>query len=263
MDLKLAGRTALITGSYRGTGSGIARVLASEGAHVWVHGFEEDQPDNVVAQITSQGGTATGVVGGLTTDDGVADLAAIVGDVDIVVNNYGAPVGSTWDSTTKWDEAWNVNVMTGVRVAQAFAPAMRRQGWGRIIFVGTIGSRRPGDRNPAYYGAKTALPVLVRSLAMDLRGTGVTANLVSPGTIATSEVREAITRRAARADQGDSWEAAEQWALKHRLPNLTEHIPDPDDIGRVVAFVASEPAWHINGADLPVDGGALDARPQR
>ena len=94
---------------------------------------------------------------------------------------------------------------------------------------------------------------------MELRGTGVTANLVSPGMIATDEVRDMILRRAARAGHGDSWDDAQRWALEHSMPNLTERIPEPEDIGRMVAFVASQAAWHINGADLAIDGGARDA----
>lgn len=259
MDLELAGRTALVTGSYRGTGSGIVRSLAAEGAHVIVHGFETGQPDDVVAQITGSGGSAEGVVANILSDDGAADLSDVAANVDVVVNNYGAPRGSSWTSLEHWHEEWNVNVLASVRVAQLCMPAMRERGWGRVIFVGTVGTQQPGKRNVGYYGAKTALPTLVRTLAMELRGTGVTANLVSPGMIATPEVQEMVMRRAARAGEGDSWEQAERWALENSMPNLTEQIPTPDDIGRVVAFVASGAAWHINGADIAVDGGARDA----
>lgn len=257
MDLHLAGRTALVTGSYRGTGAGIARVLAGEGANVVVHGFETGQPDDVVAEIVAAGGKARGVIADLRRDDGLAELAAL--DVDVLVNNYGTPGGSSWDSMDHWQDEWNANVLTSVRATQAFVPGMRDRGWGRVIFLGTVGTQRPGARNSGYYGAKTALPVIVRTLAMDLRGTGVTANLVSPGMIATTEVREMIMRRASRHDAGDTWEQAQEWALKNSMPNLTERIPEPEDIGRVVAFVASEAGWHINGADLAVDGGTVDA----
>ena len=120
------------------------------------------------------------MVADIATDAGVDTLAAAAGDIDVLINNYGAPQGSDWHSMDKWTQAWDHNVLVGVRVAQAFMPAMREIGWGRIIFLGTVGTQRPGRRNPAYYSAKTALPVLVRTLAMELRGTGVTANLVSP-----------------------------------------------------------------------------------
>lgn len=255
MDLGLSGRTALVTGSYRGTGSAIAAVLAHEGARVLVHGFEAGQPDAVVDELLAAGHTATAVIGDLATDDGAAALMDEAGDVDVLVNNYGAPGGSNWQSMDTWADEWNANVLAGVRTTQRCIPSMRAQGWGRIIFLGTVGIHQPSNRNAGYYAAKTALPTLVRSLAIELRGSGITANLVSPGMIATAEVQEMILRRAARHDRGGSWAEAEKWAVEESMPNLTDRIPAPEDIARVVAFIASEAAWHINGSDIPVDGG--------
>lgn len=259
MDLELTGKTALVTGSYRGTGRGIAQVLAAEGAHVLVHGFEAGQADETVADLVAQGLSAEAVSADILTDGGASDLRDAVSDVQILVNNYGAPGGSSWSSIEHWGQEWNVNVLAAVRVTQLCVPTMRERGWGRVIFLGTVGTQQPGRRNAGYYGAKTALPTLVRTLAMDLRGTGVTANLVSPGMIATEEVRHMVTRRAGRDATIASWSDAERWALDNSMPNLTERLPDPEDIGRVVAFVASEAAWHMTGADIAVDGGARDA----
>lgn len=259
MDLQLAGRTAFVTGSYRGTGAGIAAVLGAEGAHVLIHGFEDGQPEEVVAAITASGGSAEGIIADITTDEGLAEIGEAALSVDVLVNNYGAPSGSSWSAMQTWEEEWNRNVLTGVRVAQACVPGMRERSWGRVIFLGTVGTQRPGKRNAGYYGAKAALPSIVRTLAMELRGSGVTSNLVSPGMIATAEVREMLTRRATRDGHGESWPDVERWALQNSIPNLTERIPSPEDIGRVVAFVASEAAWHINGAEIAVDGGAIDA----
>lgn len=259
MDLGLAGRVAFISGAYRGTGAGIARVLAAEGADVIVHGFEDGQPDEVVASIRGAGGSASGLIADLSTDDGVAAVADRLADVDVLVNNYGTPSKSSWNSMAAWTDEWNRNVLTGVRCTQAAIDGMRTRQWGRVIYIGTVGVRMPGDRNVGYYTAKAGLPALVRTLAKELRGSGVTANLVSPGMVATTEVKAMVTRRAERQAPVADWAAAEQWALANAMPNLTERIPEPVDIGRVVAFVASAAAWHINGADVPVDGGAVDA----
>ena len=263
MDLGLNGRVVLISGGYRGTGAGTARVLAAEGARVAVHGFELTQADEVVADITAANGQAASVDGDLTTDEGVervvGQVEAAFGPVEILVNNYGAPGRTDWSTPADgWNDGWDRNVLTAVRVTQRVLPQMREAGFGRIVFLGTVGTERPGDRNPDYYAAKGALPTLVRSLAKELRGTGVTANLVSPGMIATAEVRDGIMRRAAR-EGVEGWPAAQQWALANSMPNLTERIPEPEDIGRFVAFVASNAAWHMTGADLKVDGGAVDA----
>ena len=259
MDLGLNNRRALVTGSYRGTGAGIARALADEGAHVLVHGFEPGQPDPVVADITASGGSCEGVVADIASDAGAADLAAAAGDVDVVVANYGAPVGSTWSTMDDWAAEWDRNVLAAVRVIQPFTAGMVERGWGRVVVIGTVGSRMPGTHNPGYYAAKAGLPVLVRTLAKELGGTGVTANLVSPGMIATAEVREMLTKRATKRGLADDWETVHGWAIEHAMPNLTGRIPDPIDIGRVVAFVAGDAGWHINGAEVPLDGGTIDA----
>ena len=263
MDLGLRGRVVLVSGGYRGTGAGTAKVLAAEGALVAVHGFELAQADEVVAEITAANGQAAAVDGSLSDEAGVERVVGQVeeafGPVEILVNNYGAPGRTGWESAAdEWYDGWDRNVLTAVRLTQRVLPAMRAAGFGRVVFLGTIGTRRPGAQNPDYYGAKGALPVLVRSLAKELRGTGVTANLVSPGMIATAEVRASIERRAAR-EGVDGWAAAQRWALDNSMPNLTEQIPEPEDIGRFVAFVASDAAWHMTGVDLQVDGGAIDA----
>jgi 3-oxoacyl-[acyl-carrier protein] reductase len=260
VDLGLARRRALVTGSYRGTGAGIARVLAREGAEVIVHGGEPGQGADVVAGIVAEGGAASLATGDLASDAAVGEMIAAVGPIDVLVNNSGAPSGSTWESMERWAEEWDRNMLAGVRTAQAVLPTMRTSGWGRIVFVGTVGTRMPSTRSPGYYGAKAGLHAICRSLAQELRGSGVTCNLISPGMIATDEVKASLTRRAERDGEGASWEQAQRWALRTAMPNLTERIPEPEDIGRVVALVVSDAAWHINGAEIAVDGGTLDAR---
>lgn len=260
MDLGLAQRRVLITGSSRGTGAGIARVLAREGAEVVVHGSEPGQGDDVVGSIVAAGGAALSANADLGSDAEVAAMIDAVGPVDVLVNNSGAPSGSTWDSMERWGEEWDRNMLAGVRVAQAVLPTMRTSGWGRIVFIGTVGTRMPSTRSPGYYGAKAGLHAIARSLAQELRGSGVTCNLISPGMIATDEVKASLMRRAERDGAGDTWEQAQDWALRTTMPNLTERIPEPEDIGRVVALIVSDAAWHINGAEIAVDGGTLDAR---
>lgn len=265
MDLGLNGRTAFVTGSWRGTGAGIAEALAREGCRVLLHGIEAGQTDAVLERLQDAGHAVDAIVGDPSSDSGLDELDDVLGEVEILVNNWGAPMKSSWDSIEHWGEEWNRNVLTGVRTTQTCLPGMRSRGWGRVVFVGTVGSRMPGRRNPGYYAAKSGLHGLVRSLAQEVEGEGITVNLVSPGMIATDEVREAVTRRAERAGVTGEWPEVEAWAAKNTatnkmMPNLTGRIPTPLDIGRVVAFTVSEVAWHITGADIAVDGGAVDAR---
>jgi NAD(P)-dependent dehydrogenase (short-subunit alcohol dehydrogenase family) len=132
---------------------------------------------------------------------------------------------------------------------------MRGVGWGRVVLVSTVGATSPGDGIPEYYAAKGALPSVAVSLAKHLAGSGVTVNCVSPGVIATPEVVERFTERARRAGEPTDWRSVEQ-RIVARMGNPTGRVPTPEDVGRFVAFVVSEAAWHLNGAHLRFDGGA-------
>jgi 3-oxoacyl-[acyl-carrier protein] reductase len=265
MDLGLDGKVALVTGAYRGTGAGIARALAAEGAVTLVHGFESGQPDAVVAAITGAGGRAHAVVGDLRSDTGAARLVdeclTAAGRVDVLVNNYGIAEGGSWfgHDSASWFDLYDRNVVTGVRLVHRLVPAMRERGWGRVVFVSTVGATRPGARNPQYYAAKAALPGLTVSLMKELAGSGVTVNTVSPGIIATDEIREMFTTRAADRGLPTDWPTVERMILETAMPNPSGRVATPDDIGRFVAFVVSEAGWHLNGAHLRIDGGASDA----
>jgi 3-oxoacyl-[acyl-carrier protein] reductase len=265
MNLGLGDRFALVTGGWRGTGAGIARVLAAEGATVLVHGLEAGQADGTVKAITESGGRAHAVHGDIRTDGGADDLRAsaaqLTDHVDIVINNYGVADGSTWDEGTgdSWHASYDTNVVSAIRVVNAFVEAMRERRWGRIVFVATVGATRPGDRIPEYYAAKGALPAITVSLSKHLARTGITVNCVSPGLIATPEVIERFTAAAERRGLGTDWPTVERYLLEHVMANPSGRVPFPEDIGRVVAMIVSEPAWHINAAHLRVDGGAADA----
>lgn len=244
MDLGIAGRVALVTGSYRGTGSAIAASLAAEGAEVWVHGFEPGQPDAVVERIVSAGGVARPVVGDLLSDGGVAALVAEVGDLDICVCNYGLAQSSRWSSVTtdQWYSAYEHNVLSATRLAAAVAPGLVGRGWGRIVFLGTVGTVMPAAVRPAYYGAKSALVGLTVSMAKELAGTGVTANLVSPGLIATAEVLERLGGRPITEVFPD-------------LVALTGRMAEVEEVADLVTYVCSRQAGAITGTNLRIDGG--------
>jgi len=264
MDLGLAGRTALVTGSWRGTGAGIAEVLAREGASVLVHGLEPGQAEPVAEALTADGLAVRPVTGDITTDAGAATLVdsvrALGAPVDVLVNNYGVAEGGDWTTTppAEWVAIYQKNVLSGVRLVQAFSDDMRRRGFGRIIFVGTVGGLRPAARMPHYYASKAVLPNLCTSLAKSLAGTGITVNLISPGIIGTAEVRAMFMRRAQERGWGTDWAEVERHAVREMFDNPLGRVALVAEVASLVAFVASERAGYINGAQLRIDGGAAD-----
>ncbi len=264
MELGLEKRTALVTGSWRGTGAGIARVLADEGARVVVHGLEPGQAEPVAEEIRAAGGRALCAAGDLRTDEGARAAAeealAATGAIDVLVNNYGAAAGAGWldGDDDDWLAMYQTNVLSGARLVRHLVPGMRERGFGRVIFVGTVGSVRPRARMPGYYAAKASLPNMTVGLAKELAGTGVTVNTVSPGLIATAEVRAGLERRARKEGWGEDWDEVQRRAAADWMPNPAGRIGRVEEVGALVAFLASDHAGYVNGADLRIDGGAAD-----
>ncbi len=255
MDLALNGHTALVTGSYRGTGMIIAQRLCEEGARVLVHGLAPGQADAAVETL----GCGVPVTGDITRDEGAEALFAACGGetIDILVNNYGTADGGSWEATDSegWIDAYQKNVLSAQRLIRHLLPAMKERGWGRIINLGTVGSTRPAARMPHYYAAKGALATATMSLAKATAGTGIRVNLVSPGLILTPEVEAGYLARGRERGWGDTWEAVE--------PRVAEHIPigrvvRREEVAHLVAFLASPLADAIHGQNIRIDGGALD-----
>jgi NAD(P)-dependent dehydrogenase (short-subunit alcohol dehydrogenase family) len=255
VDLKLRGRTALVTGSYRGTGLIIAKALIAEGASVLVHGLDEGQADTAVAEI----GGGIPVCGDITTEAGCEDLCAAILDhpADILINNYGTADPGTWAESgwRDWITAYEKNVLSAQRLIRHCLPHMTERGWGRIINLGTVGSTRPNSRMPGYYAAKGALATMTVSLAKEVGGTGVTVNLVSPGLILTPEVKDAYLAAGRRKGWGDTWEQVE--------PHVARDIPigrivRREEVATLVAFIASPLNDALHGQNVRIDGGALD-----
>lgn len=266
MNFGLAGKRVLVTGSHRGTGAATARAFAAEGACVFVHGFAAGEADAVAESIEEEGGDARAVTADITTEAGADELADAIlcedDGIDVLVNNYGVASGGSWDDdgTSAWVDMYERNVLTGVRMATRFTPAMRERGWGRVIFVGTVGSVRPRAMMPGYYAAKAALPAVVLSLAKELAGTGITVNCVSPGVLRTVEVETHFRARAARKGWGEDWSEIERRAIAETIGggSPATRFGLTSEVAAAVVFLASELAAYINAVDLRVDGGAAD-----
>jgi 3-oxoacyl-[acyl-carrier protein] reductase len=264
VDLGLSDRVALVTGSYRGTGSGIAELLAHEGAAVGVHGFEAGQAEPLVERLRADGCEAAEITGDITCDVGADAVAGQMlerfGRVDVLVNNYGVAEGGRWldTSTDDWVEIYQKNVLSGVRLVQAFVPGMRERAWGRVIWLGTVGGTRPGPRMPNYYASKAVLPNVCVSLSKELAGSGITVNVVSPGIIATKEIESLFRKRARERGWGEDWNEIQRRGAQEFFDNPSGRLARIDEVASLVAFVASDRAGYINGTQIRIDGGASD-----
>lgn len=270
MDLQLAGKRALVTGSSAGIGRGIALVLAAEGASVVVHGRVRARTEAVAEAIRAAGGTAHAAVGELATDAGAADLAAAidaaVGGIDILVNNVGGmetsggAVGWFDIPPELWAGSLQQNLVAAVRMIHAFAPAMRQRGWGRVINVASAGAAAPPANAPHYSAAKAGVINMSVSLSRALARSGVTVNTVSPGCTRTEMFEQALERYAGVHGWPDDYETREARFMElGAFPCASERYGRPEDIGALVAFLASPLAAFVNGANYRIDGGQVQA----
>jgi NAD(P)-dependent dehydrogenase (short-subunit alcohol dehydrogenase family) len=241
MDLQLNSKTALITGSTAGIGLAIARKLAVEGAKVIIAGRAQSKLDEAVESIRIAGGAhVNGVLADPATTEGAATLVKAQPFVDILVNNLGIyEIKNFIDITDEeWRRYFEVNVLSGARLARAYFPGMLQKNWGRIIFISSeSGFVTPGPM--IHYGmTKTAQLAISRGLAELTKGTKVTVNTVLPGPTRSEGIVDFLKSLASNPDAP---------------PDQIE----PEEIANLVAYVASPLSSATNGAALRVDGGVI------
>lgn len=256
MDLKLNDKCALITGSTSGIGEAIAKSLAAEGVNVVVHGRRISEADRVVDEIVKAGGEAARTIGDLATDEGADQVAAAAlkafGGIDILVNNAGAYPAKGWfiESADDWNDVFNTNVTSMVRMINRLVPLMQERKWGRVIAIASGVGTKPQAGMPAYCATKVANINLAVSLAMALSDSGVTSNAVSPGIILTQGVDDMFDKMGIEHNAEVRAKMAAEFA-----PNPMGRSGFPKEIADAVVFLASSRADYITGQNLRVDGG--------
>jgi len=244
----LSGKTAVITGSGRGIGRGIALSLAQRGCNVAVNFFRHrEDAEQTAAEAEAFGVKAATVKANVAKEDeirGLVDEAARqLGGVDIFVGNAASGVIKpiTEIDAKAWDWTLNINARSILFGAQAAVPYMRRQGWGRIITITSIGSRRVFPEYGVVGVSKAAIEALTRYLAVELARENIIANCISPGVVLTGAL-DFFPRRDAMIAH------AEQNTPAGRLVT-------PEDVGNVTAWLCSEEARMIVGQTIELDGG--------
>lgn len=260
MDLKLQGKTALISGSTKGIGLATATLLAAEGARVIITGRTEAAVNEATAEIrgTAPKATLDGFAGDLSAAGPAAELVRRYPEVDILVNNLGIFERKPFDqiSDEDWQRFFDINVMSGVRLSRAYLPGMKQRNWGRIVFISSeSGVQIPPDM--VHYGmTKAAQLAISRGLAENCAGTNVTVNAVLPGPTLTHGNKAAIARRA----PGKPFpEVEKEFFQVYRPTSLLKRYAAPAEVATLVAYVCSPLSSATNGAALRVDGGIVKA----
>jgi len=259
MDLNLKGRRAFVSGSTAGIGLAIATALANEGASVIVNGRSQAPVDDIVARIKSKSdGDVKGFVGDLSRAPVAEALAFQHPDVEILVNNLGIFEPKPFEkiSDSDWLRFFETNVLSGIRLARLFLPAMERANWGRIIFISSESAVQIPAEMIHYGVTKTAELAVSRGLAEAVAGTGITVNSIMPGPTKSRGVSDFVDALA--KTEGKSFgEFEKEFFQKIRPTSLIKRFATPEEVASLVAYIASPLASATTGAALRVDGGVI------
>ena len=241
----LEGRVALVTGAGRGVGLGIALELAARGAAVAINDIDAERAEHATAELAEAGGVAIAATGDITREESVPAIFAAanqLGSVDILVNNAGIPpqgmglVSFVEQGAASWRQFIDINFYGVAFMSRAALPPMIDNGWGRIITI-VSDSARLGDANLAVYAAsKAAAATLTRSMAAEVGPAGVTCNVISLSTIASSGMTAELKAK-----------------LGNRYP--VKRLGEPADVAGAVAYFASPASGWVTGQTLSVNGG--------
>jgi NAD(P)-dependent dehydrogenase (short-subunit alcohol dehydrogenase family) len=258
MNLQMSDQLALVTGSSKGIGLAIAQALAQEGARVIVTGRSGAAVATAREEILAAcpGARLEGFVGDLATADAAINLGQRFPKVDILVNNLGIYGPQPFEEIpdAEWVRFFEVNVLSGIRLARTYLPGMKSRNRGRVVFI----SSESGIQIPVemiHYGVtKTAQLAVSRGLAETCAGTAVTVNAVLPGPTHSAGVDEFV----AKLSGGQPFaEFEEEFFRIHRPSSLLKRFATTGEVAALVAFVCSPLASAINGAALRIDGGVV------
>jgi len=265
MDFALDDKVALVTGGSKGIGYGCADALAADGCDLVICARHRDELETAASDLAAHGVQVCPVVADLTVE---ADIEALVeeatdtfGTVDILVNNAGTvgSLGGIEDaSTADWRDVFELNLFAVVTLTRKIVPRMREQGWGRIINISSENGEQPYPDMMAYSATKGALNNFGKALSKEVAEDGVLVNTVSPAFIETPLVTSMMEQAA--EEQGVTKKEAVQQFLDTQRPHIEVERPgDIEEVGALVAFLASEQASFVNGANYRVDGGSVAA----
>ncbi len=260
MDLQLKNKIALITGSTAGIGYATAKQLAAEGAKVIVNGRTQARVDAAVKSIIDQTGNpeVTGIIADFADKYQIANLIKQVPAVDILINNVAIfePKAFADIPDEDWLRFYEINVLSGVRLARAYFDKMIAKNWGRIIFISSESAIQIPAEMIHYGMTKTAQLAIARGLAELTKGTNVTVNSVLPGPTLSEGVGGFIDNLA--KDQNKTVAQIEEDFFKTMRPtSIIQRFLTTDEVANMITYLSSPLAAATNGAAIRAEGGLL------
>ena len=259
MSADLKGRVALVTGSTSGIGLGVARALAAQGAAIMLNGFgEAGEIESLRAGMEREFGVRIAYNGAdlsqpAAVDGLVADTAARLGGVHILVNNAGiqhvAPVEEF--PVEKWNLMMALMLTAPFLLIRAALPHMKAAGWGRILNIASAHGRVASANKSAYVSAKHGLVGLSKVVALETAQSAITCNAICPGWVLTPLVEKQVDAIAAR--ENIPWEDAKMKLLSEKQPS--RDFVTPEQLGGLAVFLCSAAAAQIRGTEISMDGG--------
>ena len=259
VDLKLIGKVAMVGGASRGLGLAVARALAAEGARVSIASRSQEAIHAAGAQIENESGASV-----LAVAANLADAEACAqwhqatldqyGGIDLLFTNGGGPpAGRALDfSDAAWQSAFELLVLSAVRQVRLAVPSMRARGGGAILMSTSSAVKEPIANIALSNVLRASVAALAKTLALELAAEGIRVNQLIPGRIATDRVREIDAANAKKADV-----APEEQKRRSEATIPLGRYGDPDEFGRMAAFLLSDAASYITGASVQVDGGLV------
>lgn len=260
MDLQLKNKKALVTGSTAGIGYATALQLAKEGAEVVINGRTTERIEKAIARIKTESGNdkVSGIIADFASAESVKNMIANLPEVDILINNVAIFEPKTFVEITDddWLRFYEINVLSGIRLARAYFGQMLQNGWGRIIFISSESAVQIPEEMIHYGMTKTAQLAIARGLAELTKGTAVTVNSVLPGPTLSEGVGGFIENLA--KDQNKTSRQVESDFFKTVRPtSIIQRFLSTTEVANMITYLASPLASATNGAAVRAEGGLL------
>ena len=257
MNLGLEGKVAAVAAASRGLGRAVAEALAREGCDVAICARDRERLERTAAEIAAASGRKVlPVVVDLATAEGPASFVeatvAEFGKLHILFSNAGGPPPGRFDeiSESDWLKGVDLTLLSAIRLTRAALPHIRKEGWGRLIYLASVSVKQPIDTLVTSNVLRPGVVGLAKSLATQLAPEGITVNVVCPGYFRTERVEE-LARDLAKRRGIEPEQVVAEWEAG--VP--AGRLGDPAELGDFVAFLASERASYLTGATIQIDGG--------